>query len=103
MNGRRRKELEVIKSRYSALYIELMALGGKFDDLRGELGNIMDEEQESYDSRTENSQLSESGQQSEQAVEYLQEALALIEAIVETCEASDETEFHEAIDNAQGN
>lgn len=98
MNKARRKELsDVIRG--------LNAIQDK-DDLYGwinTLDNIKDDEQDYYDNIPENLQYSQRAEDSEQAIEYMEEALDLLNEVYDADEFDKESEsIQEAIDKIEG-
>jgi uncharacterized membrane protein len=75
MNKDRRKRLGALEARLTAIVTDL-------DEIKIDLGDIRDEEQESFDNLAEGLQASENGQNMEQVVEYLTESVDAIEEFV---------------------
>jgi hypothetical protein len=71
MNKDRRKRLGALEARLTAIVTDL-------DEIKIDLGDIRDEEQESFDNLAEGLQASENGQNMEQVVEYLTESVDAI-------------------------
>lgn len=81
MNNERRKEI-------AKLAEQLSEFTGKLDDIKSEIENFAQEEQEKYDNLSEGLQASERGQSYEAAATALQEAVSNVETIISELEAA---------------
>lgn len=101
MNKDRRKALDTILARYGQLYAELESTGSRFDDLRSELESLRDEEQDYYDNMPESLRDGEKANSALSAIESMENAIVLIEGIIEFTESNDESEFADCIEAAK--
>lgn len=74
MNNDRRK-------RIATIIVKVAALSDVFDELRGEIEEVRDEEQEYYDNMPESLQGGEKGDVAQAAVDALEEAISALEEI----------------------
>lgn len=99
MNNARRK---IINKQWHAMEeLKAMheALVAKAEEIKTELENVRDAEQEAFDNMPEGLQQGERGQASEQAISDLEVAITAIEEITDT--EIDFDEAMEALDNAE--
>lgn len=104
MNKQRRKDLDAIAARYRDLIAKLGDVGAQFESLKGDLESLRDEEQEYLDGMPESFQDGEKGDKAREAIDGMENAVALIEAITEFCETSDSEagEFESELSTAKG-
>lgn len=101
MNSDRRKILEGIKTKFTTICETLRSVGNEFDDLKNDLETVRDEEQDYFDAMPVGFQEGEKGERATSAVDAMQEAITLLEGVIENIESNDETEFFNNIDIAK--
>lgn len=75
MNKQRRKALEALAS-------QLSELTGKLDDIKSELENLRDEEQEYYDNMPGSLQNGEKGEAAQSCVEKMESVIEAIDTLL---------------------
>lgn len=98
MNDKRRKTINKQWHRLQELSEALQAIKGQADEIKTELEQVRDEEQEAFDNLSESLQGGERGQAMEQAVELLDTVISYLENIADL---EDADEHLEALDNAE--
>lgn len=101
MNKQRRNALNAIQDRITALQGALADFTADGESIAEDLETLRDEEQEAFDNLSEGLQAAERGQDMEEAVSRMTEALEQIQALIDL----DESVLHEAfaaIEDAKG-
>lgn len=70
--------------------MRLIAVQSKLSDLKAEIGQIRDEEQEAYDNLPEGIQDSPRGERIQEAIDELCDAASDLEGVIDTLEAATE-------------
>lgn len=70
--------------------MRLIAVQSKLSDLKAEIEQIRDEEQEAYDNLPESIQDSPRGERMEEAIDELYDAASDLEGVIDTLEAATE-------------
>jgi hypothetical protein len=98
MNDKRRKELAAIYKRMEAVRDVVTQLKADADEIRGDLQEVREAEDEAFNNLPEGLQAAEKGQAMEQAVAYMDTALEWLETLADLEDADDALE---AVDNAE--
>ena len=86
MNNSRRKEIEKLKSKLEDV---IMDATSEIEDIKGQLDEIKDEEQESFDALPDSLQCSERGEAMENAITNLEEADSLLDDLISNLDSDD--------------
>jgi hypothetical protein len=98
MNKERRKTINMQWHAMEELKAMHAALVAKAEEIKSELENVRDEEQEAFDNMPEGLQQSDRGQTSEQAIANLDTAINVLEEVLDDIDLD---EAMEALDNAE--
>jgi len=102
MNNPRRKSLGKVKAKFEGVCTEIEELSEKIEGLKEEIECLKDEEESAYDNLPESLQESEKGESMQTAMEYMENAMYSVDAIVDSLQSAtqDFEELYSAIDDA---
>lgn len=102
MNKQRRKRISDVASRIEFVKGDLKTLSGGILNIKNELERILSEEESYFENMPENLQGSMRGEEAEEAIDYLTEAIdSLDEAMSKTEEDDIINSLEEAVDNLE--